>query len=371
MFWVRYTVFGYRGSVRCSIGGEDEQRLRPFIAALEAGVGRGFRFKRKTSGAALKKSNAFGLEPIRSVYHPLWFYVIIGGLELYHQRFTLRRLGFTSLEGLQRSNAYRQGCRVLCKISADSRPIVFIHGLGAGLFPYKDVLRRISILGRTVVLVYIPQISMTHAYETPVNESICELIQLALANIAGSGGRRRRSVVEVDVVANSFGTCVASTLVARNRESSTGIRLLCRHLLLIDPVSIALISPDLTARFVYDRRYAAVVDFIVRSEIHIMYCIQRRFDWMDSFISPVMTLVDRTVTPDCDRRDLNNQRIGPRINLKIYVASNDAMVNLERFTRVLQVCFPPQAEVTIMDDTTHGQWIAKEKYIQMVINDLS
>ena len=367
MYWLRYAVFGHKGGPMITT--DEERSLRPFLCLIEKTVGKDFKFPKPRDSAILKRSNTYGFEAIKSVYHPLWFYAITGALELYYQRVALMKLGFAPIDGLVHCLAHHQGCRIICKHVKGSRPIVFIHGVGAGLFPYNEIISCITLLNRTVVLPYIPHISMTHAYETPSNEAICDLIQLSLATVCAAGGRAK--VLEVDVVANSFGTCVASTLVGRDREKSTGIRLLCRHLLLLDPVSVALSSPDLTSRFVYDRRYTTMIDFIVRSEIHIMYSIQRRFDWMESFISPVMAKIDRATSGDCGKRDMNNQRIGPRIKIKIYVASNDAMIDLPRLTRILETCFQPQAEVAIMEDISHGQWIGNEKYIQMVIKDLS
>lgn len=100
-------------------------------------------------------------------------------------------------------------------------PIVFLHGVGAGLLPYLFLIFRLAALGRPMILPHSKHVSMRLVSWIPTVDDMAD----ATAAMLAAHGFTRTSVL-----AHSYGTMVASRLVMKYPQ-------LVHSMCLTDPVS--------------------------------------------------------------------------------------------------------------------------------------
>lgn len=100
-------------------------------------------------------------------------------------------------------------------------PIIFLHGVGAGLLPYLSLIFRLAALNRPMILPHSRHVSMRLVSWIPTVDDMADATAAMLA---------AHSFSQASVVAHSYGTMVASRLVMKYPQ-------LVHSMCLTDPVS--------------------------------------------------------------------------------------------------------------------------------------
>ncbi|KAI8341011.1 Alpha/Beta hydrolase protein [Chlamydoabsidia padenii] len=197
-------------------------------------------------------------------------------------------------------------------------PILFIHGIGAGLMCYAPFIHQLVQLDAPIFCIELPFVSMRCVEDVPTMEEIGLDIQEML---------RRHDCRHAVFVGHSLGTAVASWTLQHLPKTVAGV-------VLLDPICFMLHYKDLCTNFVYRTPQTAsesIVKYFAASELYISYYISRHFHWFQCalFVTPI----------NDERRRKNvkrNSRIGstatlatttmPR-NTKIYLSECDNIVN--------------------------------------------
>ncbi|KAJ5337387.1 uncharacterized protein N7506_005409 [Penicillium brevicompactum] len=166
--------------------------------------------------------------------------------------------------------------------SKNRLPVLFIHGIGIGLYPYMNFLRDLNSelrMGGTddsevgiIALEIMPVSSrITHpALEKDV--MICEIMKIM----------QYHEWSRFVLVSHSFGSIIASHLLKSDRFSS-----LIGPTVFIDPVSFLLHLPDVAYNFIA-RRPARANEYQLwyfgSKDIGVAHTLARRFSWIDNII---------------------------------------------------------------------------------------
>jgi pimeloyl-ACP methyl ester carboxylesterase len=107
----------------------------------------------------------------------------------------------------------------------EAMPVVFLHGVGAGLLPYLSLVFHLATLGRPMILPESKHVSMRLVRWLPTVDDMAD----GTAAIMAAHG-----VDKAAVMAHSYGTMVAARLVLKYEG-------LVHSLCLLDPVSVVCI----------------------------------------------------------------------------------------------------------------------------------
>eukprot|EP00879_Flechtneria_rotunda_P023592 GHRR01024959.1.p1 GENE.GHRR01024959.1~~GHRR01024959.1.p1 ORF type:complete len:452 (+),score=112.94 GHRR01024959.1:201-1556(+) len=223
-------------------------------------------------------------DPLKHVYRPFLFYVVmeVGAWLCY---VTILAAGFQSYElnGV-RYYTYKLGPQQLLQAasspsanghtnggsqaSSDAEPLVFLHGVGAGLLPYLALVFHLPAIGRPLIMVESKHVSMRLIRSIPTVDNMADTV----AAILTAHGARKAAVM-----AHSYGTMVASRLVLKHEA-------VVSSLCLLDPVCMAMYLPDLVKNFLYTRHDSGclAVDLImalVSTELYCSATFSRHFCW--------------------------------------------------------------------------------------------
>ncbi|CAG8632794.1 8448_t:CDS:2 [Cetraspora pellucida] len=127
------------------------------------------------------------------------------------------------------------------KKKCHKKPIVFIHGVGGGLFCYSNFIRKLSKLGRPLFLVELPYVSMQMVEDVPTMEETVREIKKMLIS---------RNFQKAIFVGHSLGSVVCSWMLKEARKYIGG-------LILVDPIIFLLHHPNVAYNFKYRTPRAA------------------------------------------------------------------------------------------------------------------
>ncbi|ORY03200.1 alpha/beta-hydrolase [Basidiobolus meristosporus CBS 931.73] len=163
--------------------------------------------------------------------------------------------------------------------STKAKPIVFIHGIGAGLGCYLMFIWKLIKLGQPVFLVELPYVSMRFIEEAPSMEELGREIEMML---------EAHGFNNACFVGHSLGTIVVSWMV--NHHSKR-----VKSAFFIDPICFLLFYPSVAYNFVYRVPKTArehFLHFYASKELFISNFISRYFVWFHSLL-----LTDRVSIP--------------------------------------------------------------------------
>jgi len=102
------------------------------------------------------------LDPVRSSYRPLLFYAVTHLSVKCVTSLAMQYLGFDKHRSGSLQYWHRQASPGEGEGRTQQAPVVFCHGLGVGVLPYIDFLRKLLVAGVTqeVFCVELPHISM-------------------------------------------------------------------------------------------------------------------------------------------------------------------------------------------------------------------
>jgi len=302
------------------------------------------------------------LDPIRSIPRPFVFYVVIFMLN-YVYYIVLRLFGFehygsresilngywsSTLEfDIQEETSKLSPSRIcywyynpsdsarLKKNHQKQQPIVFIHGVGCGLFPYSNLIRKLYKLNRPLFLVELPYVSMRMVEDVPPMEETVREIEEMLAS---------KGFPKATFVAHSLGTAVFASIIKEARKCVGGC-------VLIDPICFLLHYPDVAYNFVYREPVAAnehATYLFGSSELYISYYFSRHFHWFQSalFISP------RNMLP---------------ANTHIYLSEHD---NIVPSSDVYKYLVKNNISVHMMRELDHSSFLLRPDWEDRIVNDV-
>ncbi|GLC45146.1 hypothetical protein PLESTM_001693400 [Pleodorina starrii] len=157
-------------------------------------------------------------------------------------------------------------------------PVLLLHGVGAGLLPYINLVRCLLAAGLPLVAVEYKHVSMR----------LCSIIPSADDIASGAVDLMDRlGLQQACVVAHSYGTFVASRMAQLHADRMQSMALL-------DPVCFGMFMPHLLANFIYRQpRTSAFATWIkdmmmnfVSRDLHCAAALCRRFYWSDVNLWP-------------------------------------------------------------------------------------
>eukprot|EP00878_Enallax_costatus_P021001 GHUV01022218.1.p1 GENE.GHUV01022218.1~~GHUV01022218.1.p1 ORF type:complete len:363 (+),score=23.66 GHUV01022218.1:408-1496(+) len=146
-------------------------------------------------------------------------------------------------------------------------PIIFLHGVGAGLLPYIPFLLRTTALGRPVLAVEYKHLSMRWTDFIPTAPEVAHDMSAMF---------ELHRIRKASMVAHSYGTFYVSCLLKLYPEK---VHSAC----LIDPVCCCMWSGHLISNFVYNpaRSTTGLITWLIARDIHTATSVSRNFFWTD------------------------------------------------------------------------------------------
>ena len=190
-------------------------------------------------------------------------------------------------------------------------PILFIHGIGIGLYPYVNCLVELNQANENVALdgdvgiiaLEIMPISFRITNQALGKDETCAEIKRIL---------KTHGWDKVVLVSHSFGSVITTHLL-KNDETSQKIG----PVLLIDPVSILLHHPDVAYNFTYRKPKRAnehLLYYFASMDMGVSHTLARRFFWSENILW---------------KHDIEGRRV------TVSLAGRDLIVNAETVARYL------------------------------------
>ncbi|KAI5253047.1 hypothetical protein E4T42_03115 [Aureobasidium subglaciale] len=159
-------------------------------------------------------------------------------------------------------------------------PILFIHGIGIGLYPYVDFLAEVNkeIKGKDgksvgVIAVEIMSISFRLAGQTLLKQEMCAEIDKIL---------KAHQWDKCVLMSHSYGSVISTHLL-----HTPSIAKKIGPVLLIDPVTFLLHLPDVAYNFLHRKPTSSNehrLSYFASNDIGVAHTLSRRFFWKESII---------------------------------------------------------------------------------------
>lgn len=166
-----------------------------------------------------------------------------------------------------------RSCPPLRAGEVEDLPIIFIHGIGAGLKIYRDMITsfRIQNPRSAIYLLEMPAVTMKFTDKLPRKQRYVDAVEALLKSNGHS---------QALFAGHSLGTVVASWIIHLKPE-------LCRKVILIDPVCFLLHLPDVAYNFLYRAPVTAnhwLYWYFVSNEPGIAWFLGRGFYWFENIL---------------------------------------------------------------------------------------
>ncbi|ORZ22379.1 Alpha/Beta hydrolase protein [Absidia repens] len=194
-------------------------------------------------------------------------------------------------------------------------PIVFIHGIGAGLLSYVEFLYHMLKLNRPMMLVELPYVSMRMVDDVPDAHIVVEDIK----NMLHAHGYEHAVFVS-----HSLGTGVTSWLMTNAPSVVAGT-------ILIDPICFLLHYPQVCFNFIHrlpKRLFEYIMYYGASRELYISHYISRHFQWFQCIY-----FADTNMK---DSQQPNQQ--SPLNNATVFLSEADGIVGSPMVSKYLAAC---------------------------------
>lgn len=232
-------------------------------------------------------------DPLPSAHRPFWLYLITHYLLPRVTRDKLERMGFRRYRAGAMMYWLRRGARARGDHADEERspqlgsplgatvavPLVFCHGLGAGMLPYVSFVRHLAAEypEADVFCVDMPHIQMRPREEVPSAREMCACVGDMLRAWGHSSAH---------LVGHSFGTIVCSWLVRYTPSMVVSASF-------VDPVCFLLVKSDLIFNALYNHKSSPFKDpgnwflsFLIFRELYICHTLMRNFFWQQNNLWP-------------------------------------------------------------------------------------
>ncbi|ORZ18043.1 Alpha/Beta hydrolase protein [Absidia repens] len=327
-------------------------------------------------------SRRLNLDPINAYHRPLVFYVgvqvlnFLYGVAVLQGHYGMKKYGpeavidsdflwnqlveipSNKMDAERISYWFRDGDR-------SKKPIVFIHGIGAGLMCYTPFIHQLMQLDVPIFCIELPFIAMRCIEDVPTMQEISHDIQQML---------HRHDCQNAVFVAHSLGTAVASWTLQHLPKTVAGV-------VLLDPICFMLHYNDICTNFVYRTPKTAsesVVKYFASSELYISHYISRHFYWFQCalYVTPTTTTDQRKShkrnlgslppSPSCSTSILATTPMPP--HTKIYLSEFDNIVNS---TRVNSYLVENGINTEMMTGLDHASFLMDSLWQKRIISTLS
>ncbi|ORX59806.1 alpha/beta-hydrolase [Hesseltinella vesiculosa] len=246
------------------------------------------------------QSRRLNLDPINAYHRPFVFYVAIQCLTVFYELVLQWQYGM--------QNARKRTLK---------KPLVFIHGIGAGVMCYGPFLHALlqQLGDRPVFFVELPFVSMRCCEDVPTMQEMTFAVESMLQD---------HGYTSATFVGHSLGSAVTSWCCKQIPHMVDGV-------VLIDPICFMLHYSDVCHNFVYrepETVSQAIVKYFASSELYISHYISRQFYWFETALyltskHPAFPSLVPNTTPM------------PK-NVKVYLSECDNIVNSPRVSTYLQ-----------------------------------
>jgi len=235
--------------------------------------------------AKYSRDPLLGVSTYPLIFHLFILLVTEGGLRLW-----MMLRGFKHLNIGITSYYYHPGT----KNSFDA-PIIFIHGIGAGLIYYIPLMEDLLQCGRPIFFPEIPYVTGFRTWFDPHSILTPTAVASTLSTMLATHGFTRATFV-----GHSYGTTWMSYMlhVAPNTVESV---------VFLDPICFCLYIPTLTKNFVYRQPDPNTISYCIRTDVIINWTIQRNFPWAkitlfaEEIPKNVPCVVSKRKLPSCSR----------------------------------------------------------------------
>ncbi len=317
---------------------EDEEELEEYIALIERNLGR-----KIEPGRGTAESVRLTLDKVEARYRSVIWYIIIGIVDLvthcqmawcgfeYHAQPRSAFLSVIphrvqSLSAGRRSAALDLAYWHRPHTAKDKLPVVFLHGIGVGLWTYVSFLSSLNDgAGRDeqigiIAIEYLP-ISF-RLTGTPLPKA--EFLRQVAAILESHGWDR------FVLAAHSYGSVLATHMF---QSEMLGTRI--ESIMLIDPVSILLHLPDVAVNFTRRKPQRAnewMLWYFASMDPGVAHCLGRYFFWKDN-IAWKEDLVNAVGIPSVDMSVISGKVFAKQTSIErkrrvaVCLAENDLIVN--------------------------------------------
>ena len=267
---------------------------------------------------------AYSIEPYECGYNMLFIYTITMCIYPALTNLYLYDLGFRrhNIDGIE---------FWILQQNKSIQPIVFIHGLGGGIYPYCSFIKSLISLNATIIIPNLSFISMHMDDNVPDDDMIVLAIKNAIELIHNAAV----------IIGHSYGTAIMSWIIQAYPE-------IVASAVLLDPISMMLHMPDTGINFLYKERQYNTLG-IIRSDPFVNWILRRHFWWLSS----ILWLEDIQNIPYVVVLCMKDE-ILPAKAIKEYVEDYSEQQN----TIPKMLCF---------EDFTHGEFLSNQEAIDKII----
>ena len=287
--WILWAFFNLPSSDpdMKDISAENMKEIDVYVAELERKLGRTFPpgFNKDI------KSIRLSTDPVNVIHRPACVYLGVGvlydflgwsrfySLGLRHyvpsadsgHRIRYPYVGLPSKPSNSVLTYWYRPCPPLAKNEKEALPIVFIHGIGAGLKTYRDKITKILAQNprSAIYLIETPSVTMKFMDKLPSKHEYIN----AVSDLLSSNNHK-----EALFCGHSLGTVIVSWIVHLRPE-------MCKRVILIDPVCWLLHLPNVAYNFLHRKPVTAnhwLYWFFVSNEPGIAWFLGRGFFWFEN-----------------------------------------------------------------------------------------
>jgi pimeloyl-ACP methyl ester carboxylesterase len=255
------------------------------------------------------------LDEFQSQVRPLIYYLAIYSTDFMTSFILGTLMGFTWVGSTNGNSSNSYYYRPAIKESEDGTEqdaIVFVHGLGIGIFPYLPFLLTLIHANphRPIVLLEQRHIAtQLHHTHIPTRVETLQVIDdIFHTRLRTTSGSLRRA----HWIGHSFGTFVVGWIAKRRADYISGMSF-------VDPVSFNMLEPDLPFNFLYrtpSTGFDLLVWYAAAQEINTSRAIRRHFTWYENILYPEQ--LPRKVSE-------RGETVG--VNAHVYLSGNDTIIN--------------------------------------------
>ncbi|KAI8070324.1 Alpha/Beta hydrolase protein [Gongronella butleri] len=227
--------------------------------------------------------------------------------------------------------------------SNSKTPIVFIHGIGAGLMCYLELIWHMTRMDRPFFCIELPFVSMHMVDDVPDADTMVDAIHDML---------HHHGFHQAVFVGHSLGTAVASWIMSRKPDIIAGS-------VLIDPICFLLHYPHVAFNFIY-RAPKQWMDYIMlyvaSRELYISHYISRHFQWFQCIF-----FADRL------NKDMTLNHQSPLKRATVYISMKDSLVPSALVAKYLN---RERVDCRTMPDLPHAgflvNWTWRKRILQQI-----
>ncbi|KAI8066282.1 Alpha/Beta hydrolase protein [Gilbertella persicaria] len=297
------------------------------------------------------------LDPVHAIHRPLVVYISVYlATQLFNLVFLKWCWGFTSNDSISGlwggplqyidsllNNTCSDGINKITywyrkpSTQTSKTPIVFIHGIGAGVICYAEwIYQLLCHFDRPVFLVELPYVAMHMVDAAPTAAETADEITRMLHTFGHT---------KAVYVSHSLGTAVTSWIMKLASNTVAGT-------VMIDPICFLLHYHHVAFNFVHrlpKRLMEYLLHYGASREMYISYYISRHFQWFESIY-----FVDQT------------QKV-PLQNIAVFLSEKDGIVGSDQ---VYQYLLENDVNTYSMKGLEHAMFLINKKWKSTIIHQI-